>query len=200
MFVPETEISRLCELMPASGRMYIKIQNKPEQRQVLDMSFPLPWQRQKTIGINFDLWQRLTQGQRDLLLLRSVSWILGVKWFKPDIYQGATAVGVVASLGEFFEGDLVGLVGAGGLTVLAAMQVWRINRSPQRELEADEAGVRIAVRRGYTEMEAAKHLYTGIERQSQLDGKTQLDFMQLMRSQNLKTIAGVSRVGLSTEK
>jgi hypothetical protein len=191
MFVPETEISRLCELMPASGRMYIKIQNKPEQRSVLEMTFPLPWQRQKIIAINFDLWQRLTQGQRDLLLLRSVSWLLGVKWFKADIYQGATAVGLVASIGEFFDGDLVGLVGAGGLTVLAAMQVWRINRNPERELEADEAGIRIAGRRGYTEMEAAKHLYTAIERVAQLEGKNQLDFAQLMRCQNLKTIAGV---------
>jgi len=171
--------------------MYIKIQNKPEQRSVLEMTFPLPWQRQKIIAINFDLWQRLTQGQRDLLLLRSVSWLLGVKWFKADIYQGATAVGLVASIGEFFDGDLVGLVGAGGLTVLAAMQVWRINRNPERELEADEAGIRIAGRRGYTEMEAAKHLYTAIERVAQLEGKNQLDFAQLMRCQNLKTIAGV---------
>ncbi|MGA1409219.1 MAG: DUF3318 domain-containing protein [Prochlorotrichaceae cyanobacterium] len=196
MFVPETEIFRLCELMPASGRMYIKIQNKPEQRQVLEMSFPQPWQRQKVIQINFDLWQRLDKGQRDLILLRSVSWLLGVKWFKPDIYQGATAVGLVASLGEFFEGDLVGLVAAGGLTVVAALQVWRINRSPQRELEADEAGIRIATRRGYTEMEAAKNLYTGIERLAQLEGRGQLDFAQLMRCQNLKTIAGLSRIGV----
>ncbi|MFZ9737094.1 MAG: DUF3318 domain-containing protein [Prochlorotrichaceae cyanobacterium] len=196
MFVPETEIFRLCELMPASGRMYIKIQNKPEQRQVLEMSFPRPWQRQKVIQINFDLWQRLDKGQRDLILLRSVSWLLGVKWFKPDIYQGATAVGLVASLGEFFEGDLVGLVAAGGLTVVAALQVWRINRSPQRELEADEAGIRIATRRGYTEMEAAKNLYTGIERLAQLEGRGQLDFAQLMRCQNLKTIAGLSRIGV----
>ncbi|MEY2979407.1 MAG: DUF3318 domain-containing protein [Prochlorotrichaceae cyanobacterium] len=196
MFVPETEIFRLCELMPASGRMYIKIQNKPEQRQVLEMSLPLPWQRQKVISINFDLWQRLDKGQRDLILLRSVSWLLGVKWFKPDIYQGATAVGLVASLGEFFEGDLVGLVAAGGLTVVAALQVWRINRSPQRELEADEAGIRIATRRGYTEMEAAKNLYTGIERLAQLEGRGQLDFAQLMRCQNLKTIAGLSRIGI----
>jgi hypothetical protein len=193
MFVPETEIARLCELMPASGRMYIKIQSKPEQRQVIEMSFPLPWQRQKFITINFDLWQRLLQGQRDLILLRSVSWLLGVKWFKTDIYQGATAIGVVASLGEFFEGDLVGLVGAGGLTILAAMQVWRVNRSPQRDLEADEAAIKVAVRRGYREAEAARHLYTGIERLAQLNGRSQLEFAELMRCQNLKAMVGLSR-------
>jgi predicted Zn-dependent protease len=87
-------------------------------------------------------------------------------------------------------------VAAGGLTVVAALQVWRINRSPQRELEADEAGIRIATRRGYTEMEAAKNLYTGIERLAQLEGRGQLDFAQLMRCQNLKTIAGLSRIGI----
>ena len=196
MLHPETEISRLYDLMPASGRMMIKLAGKPEQRLVLDMTFPMPWQRQRKITLNFDLWQRLSQAQRDLVLLRSVNWQLGVKWFKTDIYQGATAVGLVATIGEFFQGDLVGVVGAGGLMTVGAMQVFRINRSPQRELDADETGVRTAVRRGYNETDAARSLAEGIEKIAQLEGRSQLSFVELLRCQNLKTIAGLSRVGV----
>jgi len=196
MLHPETEISRLYDLMPASGRMMIKLAGKPEQRLVLDMTFPMPWQRQRKITLNFDLWQRLSQAQRDLVLLRSVNWQLGVKWFKTDIYQGATAVGLVATIGEFFQGDLVGVVGAGGLMAVGAMQVFRINRSPQRELDADETGVRTAVRRGYNETDAARSLAEGIEKIAQLEGRSQLSFVELLRCQNLKTIAGLSRVGV----
>lgn len=199
MFNPDHEIYRLTELMPASGRMMVKVMSRPDQRSVLEISMPLPWQRQRPIHINFDRWQRLSVGQRDLMALRSVQWLLEAGWFKTDIYQGVTAVGVVAALGEFFQGDLVGLTGAGGLAVLGGWQVWRVSRSPQKELEADEAGIRVAVRRGYAESEAARHLLEAIETIARLEGRKQLTFGELLRLQNLKTIAGLSNVGIPQE-
>jgi hypothetical protein len=204
MFHPDTEILRLQDLMPASGRMFIKIINKPEQRIVVETPFPLPWQQMRSLSINFDLWQRLTLAQRDLLLLRGTSWLLGVRWFQPDLYQGAAAIGMVGTLAEFFQGDLVGLVVAGGLTTLALNRVWRSNRSPRRELEADEGAIRAAMRRGYTEVEAARHLLAAIEAVAQIEGRISLSFLELLRCQNLRAKAGLSSVsvpqGLRTER
>lgn len=71
---PNIEIRRLLEIMPASSRMTIKIISKPEQAKVIDVAFPLPWNSDRPIYINFDFWRRLTKPQRDMLLLRTVSW------------------------------------------------------------------------------------------------------------------------------
>ena len=76
---PTTEIRRLSDLMPASGRMMTKIVGKREQTKVIDCAFPLPWNQERRILINFELWFRLSQPQRDLLLLRTVSWLTSVK-------------------------------------------------------------------------------------------------------------------------
>lgn len=196
MFHPDSEIRRLQELMPASGRMFTKIVDKPEQRLVIDIQLPLPWQKMRPIAINFDLWQQLPQPQRDLLLLRAVNWLIAVQWFKPDVYQAATAVGLVGTLAEFFQGDLVGLIVAGGLTAIAANQVWQLNQSPSRELEADEAAIRVAVRRGYNDKEAARHLLEGIEAVAKLERRGSLNFTELLRSQNLRARSGASPVGV----
>lgn len=75
-------------VIPGYGRMMTKILSKPEQKKVIDAPFPLPWSQEGQIYINFDLWRRLTKQQRDLLLLYQVSWLTGVKWLEPDIYQG----------------------------------------------------------------------------------------------------------------
>jgi hypothetical protein len=72
---------------------------------VIDSAFPLPWNQQRPILINFDLWHRLSKPQRDLLILRNVSWLTGVKWFKPDIYQGVVLTGL---LGAIVEADTGG--------------------------------------------------------------------------------------------
>lgn len=193
---PTAEIRRLLDVMPASGRMMTKIVSKPEQAIVIDSSFPLPWNQERPIFINFDLWRRLDKPQRDLLLLRTVSWLTGVKWFKPDIYQGAVVAGVLGAMVQLIEGDAVGVVVAFGLTAIAGTRIWRTSRSQQSELNADEAAIRVAQRRGYTETEAAEQLLSAIETVAQLEGRPSLNFTELIRSQNLRAIAGLSPVGV----
>lgn len=193
----ESEISRLLDLMPASGRMLTKIVSKPQQPQAIDAPFPLPWKRDsRPIYINFDLWCRLSKPQRDLLLLRVVSSLTGIQWFKPDIYQGVVLAGLVGLGIELMQGDGVGIVVAGGLSAISANQIWRSNRSLQRELDADERAIKVACRRGYTEAEAAKALLEGIEKTGQLEGRPSLNFTELIRCQNLKTKANLSTVGV----
>jgi hypothetical protein len=188
------EIRRLIDLMPASGRMMTKIISKPEQTKIVDVSFPLPWSQDRPIYINFDLWRRLTKPQRDLLLLQTVSWLLGVKWFKPDIYQGIVLVGVLGGVVESTQADPVGIVVAGGLSAFAMVRIWRNNRSQQSEIEADEAAIRVAQRRGYSETEAAQHLLSAIEAVPKIEGRSGLNFIELIRCQNLRVIAGLSQV------
>lgn len=193
---PEPEIRRLIELLPASGRMLTKIVSKPQQTTVIDSPFPLPWSQARPIYINFDLWRRLPKPQRDLLLLRTVSWLVSIKWFKPDLYQGVVLAGLLGGILELAQGDAVGVVVATGLSAIAGTQIWRGTRSSHRELEADENAIKIATRRGYTETEAAKHLLAAIESVAQVEGRYSLNFTELIRSQNLKAIAGFSSVGV----
>ncbi|MEO1185211.1 MAG: DUF3318 domain-containing protein, partial [Cyanobacteria bacterium J06636_27] len=110
----KVEIRRLSDLMPASARGSVKIISKPEQKKVIDASFPLPWNRERPIYINFDLWRNLTKQQRDLMLLRTVSWLIGVEWFKPNLYQVVALVGIFGGLIESVQGDAVGAVASGG--------------------------------------------------------------------------------------
>lgn len=193
---PDFEIRRLLEVMPASGRMMTKLKSKPEQSVVIDSPFPMPWMRERPIWINFDLWGRLAKPQRDLLILRTVCWLTGVRWFRPNLYQGLVAAGVVGTVVELVQSDPVGIIVAGGLTAIAGTQVWRHNRSPERELEADEAALKVAQRRGYSESEAARSLLTAIEAVAELEGRPSLNFTELLRCQNLKAIAGLSAVGI----
>ncbi|MBE9192322.1 DUF3318 domain-containing protein [Gloeocapsopsis crepidinum LEGE 06123] len=193
---PAIEIRRLVEIMPASGRMMTKIVNKPEQAAVIDSSFPLPWNQQRLIYINFDLWRRLSQPQRDLLLLRTVSWLLQVKWLKPDIYQGVVIAGLIGATIELVQQDAVGVLVAGGLSAIALNRIWRNNRSTQLEVEADEAAIQIAQRRSYIEAEAAEHLLTAIEAVAKLEKRPSLTFIELIRCQNLRAIAGLSSVSI----
>jgi hypothetical protein len=193
----DTEINHLRELMPASGRMMTKIVSKPQSARVIETTFPLPWRRGiRPIEINFDLWRELTRPQRDLLLLRAVSFLTGVKWFKPDLYQGIVAAGAIGLTIELLQADAVGIVVAGGLTILAADRLWRKQRDTRRELEADETAIKVAARRGYTETEAARHLLSAIEVVARIEGRSSLAFTELVRSQNLKKLANLSFVGV----
>ena len=193
---PEPEIRRLIDIMPASGRMLTKIVSKPQQTTVIESPFPLPWSQERPIFINFDLWRRLPKPQRDLLLLRTVSWLIGIKWFKPDLYQGLVLAGLLGGIVELVQGDAVGVVVATGLSAIASTQIWRSTRSSQSELDADAAGIKVAIRRGYTESEAAQHLLFAIEAVAQIEGRSGLNFTELIRSQNLRAIAGLSPVGV----
>jgi hypothetical protein len=192
---PEPEIRRLLDIMPASGRMTCKIINKPQQSQIIECDFPLPWNRDRPIYINFDLWRLLSKPQRDLLILRTVSFLGNFKWFKPDVYQGAALAGIVGTVVELLEGDPIGIAIAGGLTGLAMTRIWRDNRSSQVELDADESALRVAGRRGYNEAEAARHLLGAIESVAQIEQRS-LDFNELIRCQNLRAISGISAVGV----
>ena len=193
---PEPEIRRLLDLMPASGRMLTKIVSKPQQTTVIESPFPLPWSQERPIFINFDLWRRLPKGQRDMLLLRTVSWLIGIKWFKPDLYQGVVLAGLLGGVVELVQADAVGVVVATGLSALASTQIWRGTRSTQTELDADDAAIKVATRRGYTETEAARQLLAAIESVAQIEGRSGLNFKELIRSQNLRAIAGLSAVGV----
>jgi hypothetical protein len=196
MLHSDPEVSRLLNLIPASSRIFTKIVDQPNQSKVLTIQFPYAYRKSflggRSIAINFRLWQQLPEPQRDLLLLRTVSWVTTVRWFKPDFYQGAVAVGLVGVVGEFFEGDLTGLIVAMGLVGIGLHQVWRVNHSAQRELEVDLLAVRSAGRQGYPESEAARHLLEGIEAVACLEGRISLSFLELLRCQNLRSIAELS--------
>ncbi len=193
----DAEISHLLEIMPASGRMFTKIVNRPEQSKVIDISFPSPWNREtRPIYINFDLWRRLSRGERDLLLLRAVSRLTNIRWFKPDIYQGLVAASIVGVLIEASQQDAVGIIVSGGLAFIAAQKIWRDYRSLQRELETDEAAINVATRRGYSEVQAAESLLNAISAVPQLEGRNALNFIELIRSQHLKNLANLSPVGI----
>ncbi|WP_375475644.1 DUF3318 domain-containing protein [uncultured Nostoc sp.] len=193
---PNVEIRRLLDVMPASGRMTTKIVSKPEQAKVIDASFPQPWNQARPIYINFDLWRRLPKPQRDLLLLQMVSWLTGVKWFKPDIYQGVVLAGLLGGFLEAAQSDVVGVAVAGGLSTIAAWRIWRTNKSQKSELNADAAAIKIAQRRGYSEAEAAQHLLSAIEAVGKIEGRSSFNFTELIRCQNLRAIAGLSPVGV----
>jgi hypothetical protein len=192
----DSEIRRLLDIMPASGRMLVKIASKPQQNAIIDAPFPMPWSPNRPIYINFDLWRRLSRPQRDMLLLRTVSWLLGIKWLKPDLYQGVVVAGILGGVAELMQGDAVGVVVALGLGTLAGNQIWRGTRKTQTQLEADTAAIRIAQRRGYTETEAARHLLSAVEATAEIEGRPGLDFTELVRCQNLRAIAGLSPVGV----
>lgn len=193
----DQEISHLLEIMPASGRMYLKVVSKPQQGKVIEAPFPLPWKLEtRPIYINFDLWKKLSRQQRDLLFLQAVSSLLQIQWFKPDIYQGVTLVGLAGVTMQIIQGDALGVVVAGSLTALGANQIWRKNRLMSRQLEADEKAILVALRRGYSEVEAATYLLEAIEVVAELENRPGLDFSELIRSQNLKAMANLSSVGV----
>ncbi|MEM8780937.1 MAG: DUF3318 domain-containing protein [Cyanobacteria bacterium P01_G01_bin.49] len=193
----DAEISRLLDLMPASGRMLTKIVSKPQQLQVIDAPFSPPWNRDsRPIYINFDLWRRLSQEQRDLLILRATSSLINIRWFKPDLYQCIILASVVGLTFQITQGDALGIILSGGLAAIATRQIWQNNRSVKRELEADEAAIKVAVRRGYTEVDAAKSLLEAIESAAKLEKRSTLNFTELIRTQHLKSLANISPVGI----
>jgi hypothetical protein len=131
-----------------------------------------------------------------MLLLRTVCWLINIKWFKPDLYQGVVLAGVLGGIVEFAQADAVGVVVATGLSALASTQIWRGTRSTATELDADTEAIKVATRRGYTETTAAQNLLAAIEAVAQLEGRSGLNFTELVRCQNLRAIAGLSPVSV----
>lgn len=196
MYAHDQEIRRLMDVLPASGRMMTKLVSKPEQRVVIESPFPMPWMTDRPVWINFELLSQLAPPERDLLVLRTVSWTTNVKWFRPSLYQGLVLAGVFGTVIEAVQSDPVGMVAAGAVTTIAGTQIWRSNRSTEREIEADEAAIQVAVRRGYDEQEAARSLLSAIEAVAEIEGRRGLSFIELLRCQNLRAIAGMSSVGV----
>ncbi|MEA5538404.1 DUF3318 domain-containing protein [Limnoraphis robusta Tam1] len=192
----DTEISHLLDLMPASGRMITKLISKPQQKTVIDSPFPLPWKPIRQVFINFELWQNLSRSQRDLLLLRTVCWLSNIRWIKLDINQGVALAGIVGTVVEISNQDAVGVMLAGSLAAIGLTQIWKSNHSSQVELEADEMAIRVSLRRGYLEAEAARALLQAIERVAEIEGRTSLNFIELVRCQNLRTIGKLSSVAV----
>lgn len=185
------EIRRLLDIMPASGRMMTKIVSKPEQKKVIDADFPLPFINDRPIYINFDLWRKLTKSQRDLILLHQVSWLTAIKWLKPNINQGVVVLGLLGGIFEATQADIIGIAISGGLTALAAVRIWQNNKSQDSLLNADLAAIKIAQRRGYSEVEAASHLLTAITAIAEIERRSGLEFSELIRIQNLRAIANL---------
>jgi len=190
----DSEIYRLMDLLPASGRMMTKLVSKPEQRHVIDHPFPMPWMTARPIWVNFDMLSQLSRPECDLLMLRTVSWMTSIKWFRPNWYQAAVLAGVVGVAVQTVQADAVGMIAAGALSAIAGTQIWRENRSTQKELDADDTAIQVAQRRGYTEPEAAQALLSSIEAVAQIEGRN-LSLIDLLRSQNLRAIAQISPVG-----
>ncbi|NEO83421.1 MAG: DUF3318 domain-containing protein [Spirulina sp. SIO3F2] len=184
---PDLEIQRLRELLPASGRMRTVIRPARQTRRMIDAPFPKPWQwGDRTISINFNQWAQLPEPERDLLVLRTVSWLVGIQWFKPDLYQSLAAAATGGILFELIQQDAVGILVSGGLGAIALRQIWQQYRSPEREVDADTAAIQIAQRRGYDLDTAAGSLLSAIKTVAQLEGRSSLSYVELLRCQNLK--------------
>jgi len=197
MSADQQELRHLIDLMPASGRMYTKIIPQPKQSRIMEAPFPVPWKfGARPIYINFDLWQELSREQRDLALLHAVCWVTSIRWFKPDVYQGVFVAGLIGTVVEATQGDGIGVLISGGLSTLAGTQIWRQTRSVKTEIDADEAAIKVAQRRGYDPVDAAQALLSSIEKIAELEARPSLNFTELIRVQNLKKIAGTSPVSV----
>lgn len=181
------EMSRLIELMPASGRMYCKIVSQPRQAAPIAIKLPRPGQEMRLIAINFEQWQQIAQPQRDLLLLQAVSWQTNLRWIKPEPYQILVAIGVAATLLQVWQANAAGIITLGGLTTVAATQIWRKTRSLEAEKIADEQAVAVAQRRGYSQSEAITALIGAIEALAQQQGRP-LSLNETLRCQNLRAL------------
>ncbi len=200
MYPNQDEVRHLIDLMPASGRMSTKIIPKPKQSRLIDAPFPLPWQQgARAIYINFDLWNELSRAERDLTLLRVVCWLTQIKWFKPDLYQGIVATAAITTGVEIVQGDAIGVIASAGLVALAGSQIWRRTRSVQTEVDADEAAIKVAQRRGYDMVDAAQALLDSIEKIAEIEGRPSFNFTELLRIQNLRKLAGRSEVSVPEE-
>ncbi|APB33327.1 hypothetical protein GlitD10_1009 [Gloeomargarita lithophora Alchichica-D10] len=194
-FDRDTEIGRLLDLLPASSRMKLRVISQPQQVEILTVPFPWPWRTEWPVPINFELWQNLTEPQRDLLFLRTDRWLRGIAWFRPGWSQGLILAGSVAVAFQGVQADGVGVLVGAGLAGVALRQLLRNYRSPAYELQADESAVTIAQRREYTEVAAAGALLSALEQQAQLERRG-LTFNELVRSQNLRVLAGLSTVAV----
>jgi len=196
---PAQEISRLADLLPASWRMATKIRNLPDQPQVIASTPILPWSPTSEVTINFKFWFQLSTTCQDLLLIREIAWRQQEKWFTVGTYQFVALGASLGMVAQLWQSDPVGVVASGGLLAIAARQLWQKNRSSETQLDADNETLKVAVKRGYTEIDAAKTLLEGIQFVAKLEGRNAPDFLELLRCQNLRAIAGLSNINIPSE-
>lgn len=193
------EIPRLQDLLPASWRMTSHISHKSDQVEVIASTPLLPWANITKVTINFKLWSQLAQSHRDLLLIREVALRQEAKWFKFGLYQAVTLAAACSAIAEFVQTDPLGIAVSSGLAAFTVNQIWRKNRGGQIQLEADTETIKVATRRGYTEIAAAKALLEAIPAIARLEGRSTLDFTELIRCQNLRVIAKLSTTTVPDE-
>lgn len=193
------EIARLRDLLPASWRMTTSVKSKPEQPEAISSMQILPWIKGAQIGINFRLWRQLTEAERDLLLLQEVSWRQQTKWLQTGAYQGVAALALVGGVVESVQGDVTGIAIALLLGTIGVNQILRANKSSQIRVAADNEAIEVAQRRGYGEAEAARALLEAIPAIARLTGRNTPEFTELIRCQNLKAIAGISKTKIPDE-
>jgi hypothetical protein len=193
-----SEIARLKDLLPASWRMSTTVQSVGQTGVIEVSAARFPWQATVAVGINFPLWEELNSSQRDLVFLRTVAWGQEQRLYRPGRFQAVTLLAVLGGIAELAEGDLVGVAIALLLAGVGGSQVWRQTRSSQVQLAADREAIAVAQRRGYGEREAAQALLGAIPLLAKLEGRTTPDFVELLRCQNLRAIAGLSRVTVPT--
>jgi hypothetical protein len=187
------EIARLRDLLPASWRMSTSIKSKPEQPELIASSQILPWAKGTQIEINFRLWRQLIEAERDLLVLREISWRQQTKWLQVGVYQGVGAMAIVGGVVETVQGDVTGIAIAILLGTIGINQILRGNKSSQIQVLADNEAIAVAQKRGYREDEAARALLEAIPAAAKLSGRDKPEFTELIRCQNLKAIAGLSK-------
>jgi hypothetical protein len=193
------EIARLRDLLPASWRMATSIKSKPEQLEPISSLQILPWQKGTQVNINFRLWRQLPEAQRDMLLLHEVSWRQQTKWLQTGAYQGIAAAALVGGVVEAVQGDVTGIAIAILLGTIGINQILRKQKSAQIQMQADSGALEVAQKRGYSEIEAARALLEAIPMAAKLVGRDAPEFTELIRCQNLRAIAGISKIQISDE-
>ncbi len=190
------EIARLRDLLPASWRMATSIKSKSEQPEPISSLQILPWQKGTQVNINFRLWRQLPEAQRDMLLLHEVSWRQQTKWIQTGIYQGIAAAAFIGGVVETVQGDVTGMAIAILLGTIGINQILRKNKSSQIQIQADSEALEVAQKRGYSEAEAARALLEAIPAVAKLIGRDTPEFTELIRCQNLRAIAGLSKTAI----
>jgi len=170
------------------------IKSSLEQGQVISSTMPQPWQKTIKVMLNFSLWDKLSRVERDLLLLREVSFRQQTSWFRIGPYQAITGFAGVGAVLQLNQTDLAGAAIALMLGLISGWQVWRQSQSEQVQLQADLEAIKAAERRGYTEITATQALLEAIAHCAQLEGRTTPTFTELLRSQQLRAILGEAAV------
>ena len=187
------EIARLRDLLPASWRMTTSIKSKAELSKPIASLPILPWQKGTQVNIDFRLWRQLPEAQRDMLLLYEVSWRQQTKWLQTGVYQGVAAIALIGGIIETVQGDVTGIAIALLLGTIGINQILRTHKSSQVQVQADNEAIEIAQKRNYSQVEAARALLEAIPAIARLMGRSTPEFTELIRCQNLRAIAGLSK-------